>query len=341
MLPDPSVFSKVYPIGFNMQSNRICLGPDRKIIIFSRFSLRVPSDRCTLYGEAMRTVDESDKLCLRARSREARRASTLIELLTVIAIIGFLLTLLLPSLRRSTDMASATVCRHHLRELGRSLDMYRMENGGWLPVAPSVVSIPLKQENAEPWFGKLYPTYLPDPMVLRCPKDPFGYRMAAASTRVRDPEVADFASYGLNNFIMTIGGGRLAHIDRNAPRRPLDTILAADLGPDDGSISSRGGTVVGPSRNDSLLMWSDGFDPFADVGSSPWVTTRHGEGIHVLTLAGGVRDVRTKDILNAPIQKYYPRCAAGGCTLCTDLKVYHYSFAKDQLFWWTGPVPPD
>ncbi|MEK7731298.1 MAG: hypothetical protein AAB363_05525 [Planctomycetota bacterium] len=289
----------------------------------------------------MRTVDDSDHLFLRARSGAARRASTLIELLVVFAIIGFLLSLLIPSLKRSTDMASATVCRHHLRELGRSLDMYRMENDGWLPVTAPVMSNPLKREDPEPWFGKLYPTYLPDPMVLRCPKDPFGYRMASVSSRIRDPVVADFASYGLNNFIMTIGGGRLAHIDRNAPRRPLDTILAADLGPDIGGAASRGGTVVGPSRNDSLLMWGDGYDPFAETATSPWVTTRHGHGIHMLTLAGGVRDVRTKDILRAPIQKSYPRCAAGGCTLCIELKLYHYSFAKDQLFWWTGPVPPD
>jgi len=233
------------------------------------------------------------------------------------------------------------VCRHHLRELGRSLDMYRMENDGWLPVVASIRPNQPKRENPEPWFGKLYPTYLPDPMVLRCPRDPFGFRMASASSRIRDPLVADFASYGLNNFIMTIGGGRLAQIDRNAPRRPLDTILAADLGPDNGGTIFRSGAPVGPSRNDSLLMWSDGFDPFSEHGSGPWVTTRHGDGIHMLTLAGGVRDVRTTDILRVPIQKRYQRCAAGGCTLCNDLMLYHYSFAKDQLFWWTGPVPPD
>src|SRR3990172_8229324 len=152
----------------------------------------------------MQTFDDSDHLFLRARSGASRRASTLIELLVVIAIIGFLLSLLIPSLKRSTDMASATVCRHHLRELGRSLDMYRMENDGWLPVAAPVTSHPQKREDPEPWFGKLYPTYLPDPMVLRCPKDPFGYRMASVASRLRDPVVADFATYGLTNFIISI-----------------------------------------------------------------------------------------------------------------------------------------
>jgi len=290
----------------------------------------------------MQTSNGIVYLFLRARSGADRRASTLIELLVVFAIMGFLLSLLIPSLKRSTDMASATVCRHHLREIGRSLDMYRMENDGWLPLTARTVSNTPKRENPEPWFGMLYPTYLPDPMVLRCPKDPFGYRVASVSSSIRNPMVSDYASYGLNNFIMTIAGGRLAQIDRNAPRRPLDTILVADHGPDAGGAGFRDGQTVGPSRNHSLLMWSDGFDPFADtsIGGS-WVTTRHGDGIHMLTLAGGVRDVRTTNVLRAPIQKRYPRCAAGGCTLCTELKLYHYSFAKDQLFWWTGPVPLD
>ena len=289
----------------------------------------------------MRQLDGPDYRAVRARRDAKQRASTLIELLVVVAIIGFLLSLLIPSLKRSTDMASATVCRYHLREIGHSLTLYRIENDGWLPPAETSTSSPLKHESAEPWFGKLYPTYLPDPMVLRCPKDPFGFRMATVSSRIRDPVVADFASYGLNNFILTVAGGRLAHVDRNGPRRPLDTILSADLGPDDGVANPRSGTGVGPQRNDSLLMWGDGFDPFSDEVPRPWVTTRHGHGIHMLTLAGGVRDVRTTDILRSPIQKRYPRCAAGGCTLCIELKLYHYSFAKDQLFWWTGPVPPD
>ncbi len=294
----------------------------------------------------MRTVNVADHLLLRAGSGAARRASTLIEMLVVMGIIGLLMSILIPSLKRSTDMASSTICRHHLRELGRSMDMYRMESDGWLPVVDPIASEPVPSEpvlleTKEPWFGKLYPTYLPDPMVLRCPKDPFGYRMNSVATQMHEPEVADFASYGLNNFIMNIGGGRLANIDRNPPRRPLDTILAADLGPDDGSSTPKGGAVVAPSRNGSLLMWGDGFDPFEETRSTPWVTTRHGDGIHALTVAGGIREVHTKEVLRAPIQKRYSRCASSGCTLCNDLNLYHYSFAKDHLFWWTGPVPPD
>jgi type II secretory pathway pseudopilin PulG len=288
------------------------------------------------------------RMSRRAACADKRRASTLIELLVVIAVIGFLTALLLPSLRRSTEMASATVCRHHLRELGHSLQMYRIENDGWLPVVmstPQPPSAPQRDERhanrQEAWFGKLFPTYMSDPGVLRCPRDPFGYRLAKSGADVRDPAVADFASYGINNFLFTVNGGILANVDRNSPKRPLDTILAADLGPDQATGSRRRDPTWGPTRNDSLLMWGDGFDPFAKVQPGTWVTTRHRDGIHMLTLAGGVRDVRTLDVLQSPIRGYYRSCAAGGCTLCNDLKLQHYTFAKEQLFWWTGPIPSE
>jgi type II secretory pathway pseudopilin PulG len=285
--------------------------------------------------------DRTTRVRVRAGSAAERRASTLIELLVVIAVIAFLSALLLPSLRRSTEMAAATVCRHHLRELGHSLQMYRIEHNGWLPIveAPRPSPETTTPRKAEPWFGKLYPTYLPDPQVLRCPRDPYGFRLAVSASKMRDPAIADFASYGINSFIMSVGDGQLANVDHNSPRRPLDTILAADLGPDTGGAMASSGATRGPARNDSLLMWGDGYDPFATTHTDTWVTTRHGDGIHMLTLAGGVRDVRTTDVLDKPIRRFYQSCAAGGCTLCNEVKLVHYSFAKDQLFWWTGPLP--
>ncbi len=296
----------------------------------------------------MREVTQPMRMRVRTCRAETRRASTLIELLIVVAVIGLLSALLLPSLRRSTEMAVATVCRHHLRELGVSLHMYRFENDGWLPVVERERSptsgVPRENPSgphAEPWFGKLYPTYLPDPGVLRCPRDPFGFRLTTNASDIRDPSVADFASYGINNFILTVGDGILANVDRHSPKRPLDTILAADQGPDQIAGTRRGQVARGPARNDSLLMWSDGFDPFGQEQPSTWVTTRHNEGVHMLTLAGGVRDVRTTEVLRDPIRRVYRACAAGGCTLCNDAKLYHYSFAKDQLFWWTGPIPSE
>lgn len=277
-----------------------------------------------------------------------RRASTLIELLVVIFVIALLISILIPSLKRSMDLAHATACRHNLRELGTSLQMYMLENDGWLPV-----SVPLPtwavtasakgggEGESSAWFGKLFPTYMSDASVLRCPKDPFGYKIAQSGNTSKQDQVADFASYGINDFMLTAGGGYLANVERRPPRRPLDTILVGDLGPDrEGGDTARMGSQ-GLSRNGSLMYWGDGFDPFSGEVNPTWVTRRHTSGIHMLTLNGSVRDARTTEIMRTPIKVYYPACAAGGCTFCNELLTPHYSFAKDRLFWWTGPIPTE
>ncbi len=282
----------------------------------------------------------------RTRVLTRQRASTLIELLTVVSIITFLMAILLPSLKRSMELAHATVCKANLRQVGQGLKSYSFENDGWLPMS-ATPSPPAgggtSGRGREPWFRKLFPSYVGDPLALRCPKDPYGYRMVQASSRIADPLIADFASYGINKFIMTAGGGYLANMDRYPPKRPQYTILLADLGPDrifNNKDSTTRQLRGGPSRNGSLLTWGDGFDPFSNKVTGSWVTTRHGVGIHVVTLDSAVYDVGTTNILRDPIKKHYPYCAAGDCTFCNELRLFHYSFAKDRLFWWTGSVPP-
>lgn len=269
-----------------------------------------------------------------------RRASTLIELLIVIAMIGILITMLIPSLKRSMDLAKATVCQYHLRELGYCLRMYTQENDGWLPTTreDQRIAAGTPTQN-DAWFTRLFPTYLQDPESLSCPKDPYGYRMEFASAQLSSPAAADYASYGLNNFIVNAGGGYLSHIDRFQPTRPLDTILVADLGPDTLRYGGGGAIGSGPTRNSSLMNWGDNFDPFTGLPPNPWLTTRHDHGINVLTLGTSIRKVKTDVLLKQRLQRHYARCSAGGCTLCNQLQVYHYSFADANLYWWTGPVP--
>jgi len=281
---------------------------------------------------------------LRRRPRAAGaglRAVTLVELLFVITMMAFLISLLIPSLKHSMQLAKTTVCQHNLKQVGTSLMMYRYDNDGWLPVSKAVETSTASgaPENSA-WFAMLFPTYISDPMVMRCPSDPFGYRLEAYRDRIYDPEATDAVSYGLNQFIMTAGGGYLANIDRRKPRWPAQTILAADLGPDDMRFETRvRNGDAGPARNGSLMMWGAGLDPFTEKVTRTWLTTRHGHGIHMLTVDGGVHEVYSDAVLRAPLRRYYPNCAAGGCALCKELRTFHYSFARNHLFWWTGPIP--
>ena len=290
----------------------------------------------------MRCVCRPSLVFCGARATTRWRGTSLIELLVVISVIALLVGILVPSLKRSMQMAQSTVCMHNLREIGHGLQLYRIEHKGWLPAVTPPQDSPVASTQAEVWFLKLYPTYLSDPLILTCPADPFRFRMVTACDRMDNPDIADYSSYGINSFIMTAGGGALANIDRVLPTRPLDTILIADLGPDNGysSVADPDGSshLTGPSRNSSLLAWDDGFDIF-DGSSESWLTTRHGNGINILTLAGSVREARTIHTVQRPIERYYDDCAAGGCTLCRELELYHYSFARDRLYWWTGFAP--
>lgn len=54
-----------------------------------------------------------------------RRAFTLVELLTVVAILALLLSLLMPTLARTKEVTRTTVCTSNLRQLGGGATLYR------------------------------------------------------------------------------------------------------------------------------------------------------------------------------------------------------------------------
>jgi hypothetical protein len=259
------------------------------------------------------------------------------------------------------DLAKATSCKINLRQLSSALQLYRIENNGWLPVTADAESDPathnplpsglsgsvgasVVQNVAAPWFSRLFPIYMQDAAGLACPEDPFGYRVKRVAARLRDPIAGEVSSYGFNSFIAAAGDGYLANIDRYQPTRPMDTILVGDIGPDivaapEHVVDTDDPELQGPSHGKSQLLWSDGFDPIFPKTRPSWVTRRHGHGIHMATLAGEIRDVKTIETLRQPVRNYYSNCSAAGCTFCNELEMFHYSFAKSRLFWWTGSVP--
>lgn len=265
------------------------------------------------------------------------RAFTLVELLVIVALISLLLGILLPSLGKSIRQARSAVCKSNLRDLYRALDMYQTDNNGWLPTVDSATAF----RSADSWAARLFERNRAGIGVLICPDDPWAMVMRN-SLIVDGLALTGNASYGLNDFIVSSPESFLANVSRHRPKRPDETILLADMGPDTIAASDGdAGDVSAPSRNYGRLAVDDGYRPGEPPGGTnrPWLTGRHMGRINVLTMQGNVKDVNILPAMSRPVESYYANCAAQYCTLCVDLVVPHYSFAESGAFWWTGSVP--
>ncbi|AHF91439.1 N-terminal cleavage protein [Opitutaceae bacterium TAV5] len=82
------------------------------------------------------------------------RAFTLIELLTVIAIIGILAAIIIPVVGKVRQSAKAATCTSNLRQIGVAFTLYRNDNKGMAP--PPLDSFNNNFENRTVWgYGQI------------------------------------------------------------------------------------------------------------------------------------------------------------------------------------------
>ena len=79
------------------------------------------------------------------RNASMKKPFTLIELLVVVAIIGILMSMLMPSLQKARFAAKNAVCINNLKQIGYGLFMHINDNGGNMP--------PRAQGGKDSWSG--------------------------------------------------------------------------------------------------------------------------------------------------------------------------------------------
>jgi len=84
-----------------------------------------------------------------------RRAFTLLEMLTVVVIIGVLAGIILPAMRRAKEKAKMTQCSNNLLQFIHAIDLFRVEHDGDYP----------------DYLSNLYPSYVDSKEMYLCPAD--------------------------------------------------------------------------------------------------------------------------------------------------------------------------
>jgi prepilin-type N-terminal cleavage/methylation domain-containing protein/prepilin-type processing-associated H-X9-DG protein len=105
-------------------------------------------------------------------THSARRAFTLVELITVISIIALLATLLVPVITSVMEKSDSTKCIANLRQIGMAVNACAIDNENRFPMVETDPENPVhaEEDGAKPLADVLAP-YQVGPETLRCPAD--------------------------------------------------------------------------------------------------------------------------------------------------------------------------
>lgn len=217
-----------------------------------------------------------------------RAAFTLVELLTVIAIIGILAGILVPVVGKVRNRARQSVCTTHLRQIGIGLQMYANDNKDRFPPVVDTSINGSSDWTKTGWYPQLIRPYLDNPNVWNCPAQPYDRHLGSASTITTDQawrtqKTWYLPSYSINSVI----AGKLRSVVLDTPNAIKQIFLTEGQANfwDSGSISS-GNYVQEPhaSPNTNTLLFIDGHVELGAKADMVAYTTGGGSTYRIITL---------------------------------------------------------
>jgi prepilin-type N-terminal cleavage/methylation domain-containing protein len=174
-------------------------------------------------------------------ARLSKASFTLIELLTVVAIIGVLAALLVPALGRARERGRQVGCSNNLRQIGQGIAMFASDNNGVVPYSttnnPAAAGI-FDRSNRS--LGLLSNYVSRSVKIFRCPSD----------TRSMSRPVTNFPSF------LTITNSCSYSIGRNLKWRSVcsDSAIVFDRV----GISTNGFELLSPTNGIIGATWARG-----------------------------------------------------------------------------------
>jgi prepilin-type N-terminal cleavage/methylation domain-containing protein/prepilin-type processing-associated H-X9-DG protein len=220
-------------------------------------------------------------------------AFTLIELLTVIAIIGILASILIPVVGRVRDSAKASVCLSNLRQVGLAAMVYALDNKDQLPDAGA---------GQDPEWARTLAAYMSVPVTQRasifvCPGTTIPVEESSNPNDV-------VVTYGMHAGLMPRGQRA---VSLGQIERPSEVILAADMCQDPNNRGWTPNSIEQPSifvsqsggRGGSVDL--DAFISTAtdnDNGNNPWMRYRHNGSVNVVRADGSAGSLKKGEVRN-------------------------------------------